>query len=142
MRVRHCRFGKLLVPYWIQLRHKLYHLSRWISFSSFFHFFFTFSPPPPVLSRSLLLPYFFLLIRRYYGANCTACQCVSGTCDSGITGTGQCTCNAGYVGSKCNTPFSPCSTVVSYIHYPFSLFSSLIYHSHRVSCVKPHLELW
>ena len=89
--------------------------------------FFTFSPlllyyPAPCSCNILWL------IRRYYGASCTACQCVSGTCDSGTTGTGQCTCNAGYVGSKCNTPLSPCSTVVSYIHVSSSFyFSSLFF---------------
>jgi hypothetical protein len=43
----------------------------------------------------------------YYGSNCLAvCSSCSshGTCSSGITGTGACTCNSGYTGQSCNAP--------------------------------------
>ena len=30
------------------------------------------------------------------------CQCVHGTCDDGINGTGSCDCESGYSGSTCS----------------------------------------
>lgn len=37
----------------------------------------------------------------FWGADCTPCACVNGTCDDGITGTGACTCPAGFAGPRC-----------------------------------------
>lgn len=40
----------------------------------------------------------------YYGKDCTGkCDCQNGKCSDGESGSGQCTCDAGYIGSKCST---------------------------------------
>ncbi|EPY28610.1 hypothetical protein STCU_04970 [Strigomonas culicis] len=40
----------------------------------------------------------------HYGKLCTACSCRNGgTCDDGITGTGNCVCAAGYGGVNCSS---------------------------------------
>ncbi len=41
---------------------------------------------------------------NHFGANCTPCDCVRGTCDAGKNGTGACTCpnGTGWSGATCN----------------------------------------
>lgn len=63
----------------------------------------------------------------YYGSNCTACQCVHGTCASGFSGTGQCTCNSGWKGSKCDVAIRPCNfTAPGYVRQMVNTTSSLV----------------
>lgn len=40
----------------------------------------------------------------FYGADCSStCTCDNGTCDDGLSGTGACTCDAGFTGDACDS---------------------------------------